>query len=61
MKIDTKQLGLKCGIEIHSQLEGKKLFCSCPTMIRDDKTHFSIMRKLHATAGEQGRIDVAAP
>ncbi len=60
MKINTKELGLKCGLEIHSQLEGKKLFCSCPTMIRDDETHFSIMRKLHATAGEEGHIDVAA-
>ena len=24
-------MGLKSGIEIHQQLEGKKLFCDCPT------------------------------
>ena len=55
-----KKLGLKCGIEIHQQLDGKKLFCNCPTLIRDDKPDFSIKRKLRAVAGEHGKIDVAA-
>lgn len=55
-----KKLGLKCGIEIHQQLEGKKLFCNCPTKIRDDNPHFTIKRKLRASAGESGEIDVAA-
>ena len=55
-----KKLGLKCGIEIHQQLEGKKLFCNCPTLIRDDEPDFSIKRKLRAVAGEHGKIDVAA-
>src|SRR3989338_8905671 len=55
-----KESGLKCGIEIHQQLEGKKLFCSCPTTLRDDPPDFTITRKLRATAGESGEIDVAA-
>ncbi|MEK6969253.1 MAG: Glu-tRNA(Gln) amidotransferase subunit GatE [Nanoarchaeota archaeon] len=55
-----QKLGLKCGLEIHQQLEGKKLFCNCPTVLRDDPPHFTIKRKLRATAGESGEIDIAA-
>jgi glutamyl-tRNA(Gln) amidotransferase subunit E len=55
-----KKLGLKCGIEIHQQLDGKKLFCSCPTQIRDDEPDFIITRKIRAVAGESGKTDIAA-
>src|SRR3989338_291442 len=58
--MDYQKLGLKCGIEIHQQLEGKKLFCSCPTILKDDQPHFVIRRKLKASAGESGEIDIAA-
>ena len=58
--MDYKKLGLKCGLEIHQQLEGKKLFCSCPTLLRDDEPHFTIKRKLRALAGESGKVDIAA-
>ncbi len=58
--MDYKTLGLKCGLEIHQQLEGRKLFCKCPTLMRDDAPHFSIERKLRAAAGEAGSIDIAA-
>ncbi len=51
---------IKCGIEIHQQLEGRKLFCNCPTILREDEPHFTIKRKLRAVAGESGIIDVAA-
>ena len=51
---------LTCGLEIHQQLEGKKLFCSCPTKIRSDKPDFIVRRKLHVAAGETGEIDIAA-
>jgi len=51
---------MKCGIEIHQQLEGKKLFCNCPTEIRRDTPDFTIKRYLRASAGEQGDIDIAA-
>jgi len=58
--LDYQQLGLKCGIEIHGQLEGKKLFCSCPTLVREDEPHFTVTRQLRAAAGEAGQIDIAA-
>lgn len=57
---DHKELGLKCGLEIHQQLEGKKLFCHCPTRIRDDKPDFEVTRYLRASAGESGEVDIAA-
>ena len=58
--MSLKELGLKCGIEIHQQLEGQKLFCSCPTRLRDDSPHFTIQRKIRAVAGESGEVDIAA-
>jgi glutamyl-tRNA(Gln) amidotransferase subunit E len=58
--LNYEQLGLKCGIEIHQQLEGKKLFCSCPTALREDEPHFTAIRNLRASAGEAGQVDVAA-
>src|SRR3989338_2939555 len=58
--MDYKALVLKCGIEIHQQLEGKKLFCACPTTLRDDPPHFTLHRKIRASAGEAGRVDIAA-
>lgn len=60
MPLNYEQLGLKCGIEIHQQLEGSKLFCRCPTQIREDPAHFTALRQLRASAGESGKIDVAA-
>ena len=62
-ELTTKELlalGLKSGIEIHQQLEGKKLFCNCPTTIRDDKPEFVVKRFLRASAGESGKVDAAA-
>lgn len=55
-----KKLGFKSGLEIHQQLDTKKLFCDCPSVLRNDKPDFEISRKLHAVAGESGRVDVAA-
>lgn len=57
---DCLALGLKAGIEIHQQLDTKKLFCSCPSQIRDDKADVVVKRKLRALAGETGELDVAA-
>ena len=54
------EIGLKSGIEIHQQLDTHKLFCFCPSLLRQDKPDFSVERKLHAVAGESGEIDVAA-
>src|SRR3990167_9504915 len=58
-KVDYKKIGLKVGLEIHQQLDTKKLFCSCPSMLRQDNPDFTIHRRLHAVAGETGEIDPA--
>ncbi len=60
MELDYKQLGFKCGIECHQELEGRKLFCNCPTELRQEKPHYTIKRNLRAVAGESGKIDIAA-
>jgi len=60
MEKNYLELGFRCGIEIHQQLEGKKLFCNCPTVIRDDPADFLVKRGLRAVAGETGKIDIAA-
>ena len=60
MTLDYAKLGLKCGLEIHQQLEGRKLFSNCPTVIRDDEPDGRITRKLRAVAGETGEVDIAA-
>ena len=59
-KLDYSQIGLKCGIEIHQRLDTHKLFCSCPSILRDDKPDVVLTRQLRAVAGETGAIDVAA-
>ncbi|HIG98893.1 TPA: Glu-tRNA(Gln) amidotransferase subunit GatE [Candidatus Woesearchaeota archaeon] len=61
MVADYKELGLKAGIEIHQQLDTRhKLFCSCPTTIRNDKADVIVKRRLRASVGETGEMDVAA-
>ncbi len=61
MITNYKELGLKAGIEIHQQLNTQhKLFCSCPTVVRDDKADVVVKRRLRASAGETGEMDVAA-
>lgn len=60
MTMDYAAIGLKAGLEIHQQVEGKKLFCSCPTTIIDDAPDFCVKRELRASAGETGEVDIAA-
>ena len=57
---DYSKFGLKCGLEIHQQLDSKKLFCDCPSVLRNDEPDFVVARKLHAIAGEEGSVDIAA-
>lgn len=57
---DWQGLGLKCGIEIHQQLNTAKLFCGCPTIVRDDQPDIEVVRELRASAGEGGAVDAAA-
>ena len=58
--MNYKELGFKCGIEIHQQLEGEKLFCGCPTLIKKGVPDFKFRRRLRASAGESGGVDRAA-
>ena len=60
MEINYEALGFKCGLEIHQQLEGKKLFCNCLTLNSDKEPNVKVERKLRAVAGETGEIDIAA-
>ena len=61
MEIDYKNLGLKVGLEIHQQLNTKrKLFCNCPTIIRDDEPDGEIERILRTSQSEMGEVDKAA-
>jgi Glu-tRNA(Gln) amidotransferase subunit E-like FAD-binding protein len=60
MDIDYEKLKFKCGLEIHQQLDSNKLFCNCPSVLRKDEPDFEVSRKLHAVAGESGKVDVAA-
>ena len=55
-----KNINIKCGIEIHKQIEGKKLFCNCLAIIRDDPPAFNVTRYIRTSAGESGRYDLAA-
>jgi len=55
-----ENIGLKAGLEIHQQLETKKLFCSCPSTLRSDEPSFRVERKLNPVVGESGKIDTAA-
>jgi Glu-tRNA(Gln) amidotransferase subunit E-like FAD-binding protein len=61
-ELDYKKLKFKCGLEIHQQLDAdnKKLFCNCSSLLRQDKPDYVVQRKLHAVAGEEGSVDLAA-
>ena len=60
MELNYNELGFKCGLEIHQQLEGKKLFCNCLTLNSGKEPDVKIKRRLRAVAGETGEIDIAA-
>jgi len=60
MEIDYSKLKFKCGLEIHQQIDTNKLFCDCPSVLRNDEPDREFRRKLHAVAGESGEVDVAA-
>lgn len=57
--MDYQTLGFKCGIEIHQQLQGKKLFCNCSANLEEKEEQFTITRKIRPHAGELGKIDLA--
>ncbi|HEC86434.1 MAG TPA: Glu-tRNA(Gln) amidotransferase subunit GatE, partial [Thermoplasmatales archaeon] len=57
--MDYASIGFKAGLEIHQQLDTKKLFCNCPSKI-SDKTDYSFYRFLRPTQSELGEVDKAA-
>ncbi len=59
-KPDYDKLGFKCGIEIHQELNTKKLFCSCSSAMAESAEIFTIERKMRSAAGETGDVDAAS-
>lgn len=61
VNLDYDQLGLMVGLELHQQLDTtRKLYCHCPTIIREDEPDGHFIRRLRPTQSELGEIDPAA-
>ncbi|MFX0105259.1 MAG: Glu-tRNA(Gln) amidotransferase subunit GatE [Candidatus Hodarchaeota archaeon] len=60
-EFDYEKLGLKCGLEIHQQLDTeKKLFCRCPAKLQGTREpDFTINRMMRPVLGEMGTFDKA--
>lgn len=58
--MNYEEIGLKIGLEIHQQLDTHKLFCKCPSIIKENNPDRIIKRNLFAVSGELGNIDIAA-
>ncbi|MCK5785426.1 MAG: Glu-tRNA(Gln) amidotransferase subunit GatE [Candidatus Sabulitectum sp.] len=58
---ELRELGFRGGLETHQQLAtAKKLFCHCPTRIRNDEHHQEILRHMRPTLSEFGEYDGTA-
>ncbi|MFW9990517.1 MAG: Glu-tRNA(Gln) amidotransferase subunit GatE [Candidatus Odinarchaeota archaeon] len=58
--MDYENFGFKAGIEIHAQLNTeRKLFCSCPAILKTGKPDFMFQRRLRPVLGEMGVYDRA--
>lgn len=55
-----RSVGLRVGLEIHQRLDSHKLFCKCPSTLRDEDPHQWIRRNLNISYSELGFIDPAA-
>jgi glutamyl-tRNA(Gln) amidotransferase subunit E len=63
--VDYKAVGFRCGLEIHQQLDTRKLFSPCPSgVVEPDQvgpmTIAVLDRRLRATQSELGELDPAA-
>ncbi|TKJ19379.1 MAG: Glu-tRNA(Gln) amidotransferase GatDE subunit E [Promethearchaeota archaeon Loki_b31] len=58
---DYEELGLKCGLEIHQQLDTEtKLFCRCPSKLQGTRVpDFYTKRYMRPVLGEMGTFDEA--
>ena len=64
-KLDWAAIGFRCGLEIHQQLDTRKLFSLVPSrVVEPDEvgplTIGAVERRLRATGGESGEVDDAA-
>jgi glutamyl-tRNA(Gln) amidotransferase subunit E len=64
-KVDYKAVGFRCGLEIHQQLDTRKLFSPCPSGVAEPdqvaaRTIAVLDRRLRATVSELGELDPAA-
>src|SRR2546425_6754441 len=57
--MDYKALGLKCGLEVHQQLDTHKLFCEDLSRL-SELTEGTFVRRLRPTQSELGEVDAAA-
>ena len=57
--MNYRDLGFKAGLEIHQQLDTKKLFCDCPSELSEEYD-FKFERLLRPTQSELGELDRAA-
>ncbi|CAD5243921.1 Glu-tRNA(Gln) amidotransferase subunit GatE [Thermococcus camini] len=58
-KFNYEELGLKVGLEIHRQLDTRRLFSPVPSEMSDE-VDFTFQRRLRPTISELGEIDPAA-
>jgi len=58
--MDYRALGLKCGLEIHQQLDTRKLFCEDPSYVSTEPPRATFRRRLRPTQSELGEVDAAA-
>ncbi|HDJ26503.1 MAG TPA: Glu-tRNA(Gln) amidotransferase subunit GatE [Candidatus Bathyarchaeota archaeon] len=59
--LDYAKLGLRVGLEVHRQLNTPgKLFCECPTSLKSEEPHLTVLRFLRPTQSEVGEVDRAA-
>ncbi len=58
--MDYRAVGLKCGLEIHQQLDTHKLFCEDPSYLSESTPLTTFRRRLRPTQSELGEVDAAA-
>ncbi|MEM3012598.1 MAG: Glu-tRNA(Gln) amidotransferase subunit GatE [Candidatus Hadarchaeales archaeon] len=57
---DYPRLGLRVGLEIHQELDTGKLFCRCPSVLREEEAPVEVRRRLRLSQSELGETDRAA-
>ena len=60
MDVDYEKLGFMAGLEIHQELNTRKLFCNCKTSMKEEEKDTEVFRKLRSVVGETGEKDVAS-